>query len=276
MILVKKSLQLVIFNSCQGLGLAKQLEDLALPLVIVMREKVPDFVAQMFLQNFLNAFAGGNGDRTLHDCVREARRKIHDEYKNIYQGIAWLPVICQQCADSKSLTLLNFVSSKLLFYGYQDEFSNDSQGVQIFISYAYKDQELRDELRKHILTLKRQKLIKILSYKYIKQQQDLEMKIPKYFNQSELILLLISPDFLASDFCRTQINRAKEIWENKNALIIPIRLRPVDYKEEWFSRLKPLPSNNKPVTEWGNRDQAFLDITQGIRKAIDGISSNQY
>ncbi|MBE9145424.1 CHAT domain-containing tetratricopeptide repeat protein [Planktothrix mougeotii] len=103
LILVKKSLQLVIFNSCQGLGLAKQLEDLALPQVIVMREKVPDFVAQMFLQDFLTAFAGGDGQRYLHDALREARKKIHDKYKNIYPGIAWLPVICQQYADGKPL-----------------------------------------------------------------------------------------------------------------------------------------------------------------------------
>lgn len=100
---ITKGLQLAIFNSCQGLGIAKQLEDLALPQVIVMREKVPDVVAQMFLQDFLTAFAGGDGERYLHDALREARKKLRDKWEDKYPGISWLPVICQQCADSKSL-----------------------------------------------------------------------------------------------------------------------------------------------------------------------------
>ncbi|MEA5552055.1 CHAT domain-containing protein [Anabaena cylindrica UHCC 0172] len=96
---VGKGLQLAIFNSCQGLGIAKQLEDLALPQIIVMREKVPDIVAQTFLRDFLKAFAGGDGDRSLHDCVREARKKLQDKYQKNYPGISWLPVVCQQQTD---------------------------------------------------------------------------------------------------------------------------------------------------------------------------------
>jgi hypothetical protein len=111
---ITKGLQLAIFNSCQGLGLAKQLEDLALPQVIVMREKVPDKIAQMFLQDFLNAFAGGDGNRSLHDSVREARKKLRDKWQNKYPGISWLPVICQQYPDIQSLTW-----GKLIFYAKQ-------------------------------------------------------------------------------------------------------------------------------------------------------------
>ncbi|HLO89006.1 MAG TPA: CHAT domain-containing protein [Nostocaceae cyanobacterium] len=101
---VGKGLQLAIFNSCQGLGIAKQLEDLALPQIIVMREKVPDIVAQTFLRDFLKAFAGGDGDRSLHDCVREARKKLQDKYQKNYPGISWLPVICQQQTDTVIFT----------------------------------------------------------------------------------------------------------------------------------------------------------------------------
>ncbi|NET17124.1 MAG: hypothetical protein F6K08_32090 [Okeania sp. SIO1H6] len=88
-----------------------------------------------------------------------------------------------------------------------------------------------------------------------------------------VILLLISPEFLYCSFCRNQINRARELWENKEALVIPIKLRPVDDKGEWFSRLKSLPSNNRPVTKWKNYDEAFLDIVQSVRKAIHKINN---
>lgn len=89
---IENGLQLAIFNSCDGLGLAKQLEDLHLPQVIVMREKVPDKVAQQFLRHFLTAFAG---NRPLYSAVREARLRLEDDCETQYPGVSWLPVISQ-------------------------------------------------------------------------------------------------------------------------------------------------------------------------------------
>lgn len=106
---INKGLQLAIFNSCQGLGIVKQLEDLGLPYIIVMREKVLDNVAKEFLKDLLSAFAGGNGDRTLNDSLQETRIKLEDQWKNKIPGISWLPIICQQCADAKPLVFKNFL-----------------------------------------------------------------------------------------------------------------------------------------------------------------------
>ncbi len=88
---ISRGLKLAIFNSCDGLGLAKELADLDLPQVIVMREQVPDQVAQEFFKHFLAAFSGG---QSLFSAVREARERL-EKLEDDYPCATWLPVICQ-------------------------------------------------------------------------------------------------------------------------------------------------------------------------------------
>ncbi|BAZ40313.1 adenylate cyclase [Calothrix sp. NIES-4101] len=92
---VARGLQLAIFNSCDGLGLARELADLQIPQIIVMREPVPDRVAQEFLKHFLAAFARGE---SLYLAVREAREKLQG-LENHFPCATWLPVIYQNPAQ---------------------------------------------------------------------------------------------------------------------------------------------------------------------------------
>ncbi|WP_045056810.1 nSTAND1 domain-containing NTPase [Aliterella atlantica] len=93
---VDKGLQLAIFNSCDGLGLAFELQQLHLPQTIVMREPVPDEIAQEFLRYFLPAFASG---QSLYLAEREARLRLHGR-ENEFPGASWLPVIFQSPATT--------------------------------------------------------------------------------------------------------------------------------------------------------------------------------
>ncbi|CBN56856.1 MULTISPECIES: CHAT domain-containing tetratricopeptide repeat protein [Kamptonema] len=88
---VVNGLQLAIFNSCDGLGLAQRLDDLEIPQMIVMREMVPDFVAQKFLNDFLTNFASGH---SLYQAFREAREKLQG-LETDFPCASWLPIICQ-------------------------------------------------------------------------------------------------------------------------------------------------------------------------------------
>ncbi len=92
---IERGLQIAIFNSCDGLGLANQLASLHIPQIIVMREPVPDAVAQEFLKNFLTAFASG---KSFYLAVREAREKLQS-LEQYYPCASWLPVICQNPAE---------------------------------------------------------------------------------------------------------------------------------------------------------------------------------
>ncbi|MCC5609529.1 CHASE2 domain-containing protein [Nostoc sp. CHAB 5834] len=91
---VTNGLQLAIFNSCDGLGLARELQDLHIPQIIVMREPVPDLVAQAFLKHFLAAFSSG---ASLYIAVRTAREKLQG-LEDKFPGASWLPVICENPA----------------------------------------------------------------------------------------------------------------------------------------------------------------------------------
>ncbi|MEA5506957.1 CHASE2 domain-containing protein [Halotia wernerae UHCC 0503] len=92
---VERGLKLAIFNSCDGLGLAREFASLQIPQLIVMREPVPDRVAQTFLKHFLQAYAGG---KSLYLAVREARERLQG-LDGQFPCASWLPVIYQNLAE---------------------------------------------------------------------------------------------------------------------------------------------------------------------------------
>nr|WP_279239822.1 CHAT domain-containing protein [Scytonema sp. UIC 10036] len=93
---IEQGLHLAIFNSCDGLGLATNLADLHIPQMIVMREPVPDKVAQEFLKNLLREFSTG---KLLYQSVREARMRLQG-LENEFPCASWLPVICQNPSET--------------------------------------------------------------------------------------------------------------------------------------------------------------------------------
>ena len=119
---IKKGLKIAFFNSCDGLGLAQQLADLNLSLIIVWRELVPDKIAQRFLEYFLNSYAEG---KSLFTSVRDARIKLielapNSEKEKQLPGIKWLPIICQNTRDiPPTWEDLGGLSGKLIHSPYQ-------------------------------------------------------------------------------------------------------------------------------------------------------------
>src|SRR5437588_12178849 len=138
--------------------------------------------------------------------------------------------------------------------------------VKIFYCYANEDKKLREELEKHLGILKRQELITDWSDRNIDAGKDWVKEIDSNLNTANIILLLISPDFVHSDYCYSiEMKRALERHENGTASVIPIILRPGDYIGAPFSKLQALPVDAIPVTDrkkWCNRDEAFLNIVQ--------------
>jgi len=97
-----------------------------------------------------------------------------------------------------------------------------------------------------------------------------ELEISKHLNEVQIILLLVSPDFMDSDYCYdVEMMRAIERHERGEACVIPIILRPTEWKDAPFGRLQSLPTDAKPVSTWRNRELAFLNIAQGIKKVIE-------
>jgi len=145
--------------------------------------------------------------------------------------------------------------------------------LEIFCCYARKDQSLLNELKIHLTPLQRQGLITIWSDIDIDAGAVWEVEIKKHLNTAQIILLLISSDFMASEYCySTEMQRALERHEQKEAHVIPILLRPTIWKGAPFDKLQVLPTNAKPVTDrrsWLTEDEALNDVVEGIRKVVD-------
>ena len=143
------------------------------------------------------------------------------------------------------------------------------KSLTVFFSYSHKDELLRDELAKHLSLLQRDGTISSWHDRQISAGTEWANDIDSNLNSADLILLLISSDFLASDYChQVELKRAIERHDKGEARVIPIILRPCRWQSAWFSKLQLLPKNGEPVTKWADRDDAFTNIAEGIEKAI--------
>jgi len=148
----------------------------------------------------------------------------------------------------------------------------NSNPIEVFLVYSYKDTSLRDELEIHLSNLKRQGIISIWSDREITAGSDWVGEINAHINTAQIILLLISPSFLASDYSYdTELMRALERHEAGEVVVVPIIIRPTDWQNSPFSKLQALPKGAKPVTTWADRDAAFLDVVKGIRQIAKSI-----
>jgi predicted alpha/beta hydrolase family esterase len=149
--------------------------------------------------------------------------------------------------------------------------------IEVFFSFDRKDEKLRDELEKHLSILKRQGVITAWHNRKIGAGKEWQNEIDRHLDTASVILLLISADFIASNYCwDIEVKRAMERHEAKEARVIPVILRRTDDWENStpFHKLKPLPTDGKPVSEWGNRDKAFCSVAQGIREAVKELAAN--
>ena len=155
-----------------------------------------------------------------------------------------------------------------------DEQGKAASSVTAFYSYAHEDESLRDQLENHLSILWRQGIISNWHDRQIVPGTEWAEEIDAHLEAASLILLLISPDFLASEYCYgIEMQRALERHKNGDAQVIPIILRPVDWEGAPFTHLQCLPRDAKAVTEWDNRDAAFRDIAKGIRTTIEQLTS---
>ncbi|MBE9160543.1 leucine-rich repeat domain-containing protein [Nodosilinea sp. LEGE 06152] len=144
-----------------------------------------------------------------------------------------------------------------------------SQALRLFFSYSHKDDLLREQLETHLKLLQRQGLIQPWHDRRILPGDDWAGDIDDNLNRADVILLLVSADFIASDYCYDiEMKRAMERHESGEARVIPIILRPVDWRDTPFNKLSWLPQNGTPVVQWENRDAAWLDVETGIKRVI--------
>ncbi len=136
---INKRLQIAFFNSCDGLGIALELEQLNIPQVIVMREPVPDKVAQEFLKYFLHEFTGG---QSLYISIRKAREFLRNNYDVTFPCVSWLPVIIQNQLETPPTWQSLGIISLCPYRGLEIFREQDAEfffGREAFVQYLLAD-----------------------------------------------------------------------------------------------------------------------------------------
>jgi len=141
--------------------------------------------------------------------------------------------------------------------------------IAVFFSYSQRDEKMREELEKYLSVIQREYPIRGWHKGLILPGDRPDEVIDLRLSQANLVLLLISPDYLASNYCyEREMLRAIERHEAGMARVIPILLRTSNWRHPPFTTLKPLPRNEKPITAWTDRDKAYLDVANGIEAII--------
>lgn len=140
------------------------------------------------------------------------------------------------------------------------------------MSYARADRVLKAELVKHLEPLERLKLIEVWSDTRIMPGDHWEQEISAGLEVADIILLLVSVDFLSSRYCyEVELERALERHSAGGAVVVPVILRPCLWKHASFAHIQVLPSNGVPVTSWASIDEAMTNVAEGVREVVERV-----
>ena len=303
-----RPLRLVVLNSCEGArgsaydvfsSTAAILVRRGVPAVLAMQYEITDRAAIELSRSFYEALADG---MPIDTAVTEARKAISIGVEN---SVEWgTPVLYMRSPDGILFDLIeNATDPNPIGEMRMGEQINQSgrpphigegflqahpsppplsstnipglqKAVEIFYSYAYKDEALKKKLEIHLSLLKQEGLITGWYDREIRAGAEWASEIETHLNSAHIILLLVSPDFMASDYRYSiEMKRALERHEAREARVIPVILRPTDWERAPFGKLQALPTDRRPITKWSNRDEAFLRVAQDIRKVVDELNA---
>jgi hypothetical protein len=139
----------------------------------------------------------------------------------------------------------------------------------VFISYSHKDETFRNDLEEHLSMLRRKGVISVWHDRKILAGDDWKGKIDENMDKADIVLFLISPSFLASDYCYDiEVKKAIENKESGRCQIISIIIRSCDWHDCDFSMFQAVPKDGIPISTWKDKDEAWLDAINGIKKHV--------
>lgn len=148
--------------------------------------------------------------------------------------------------------------------------------ITIVYCYAHEDRELRDRIDKHLGVLKRLGQVAGWYDREIQAGTEWEREIEEHLSTASIILLLVSADFVNSDYCYgVEMQKALTMHEEGTARVLPILLRPVDWQDAPFAKLQVLPTGAKPITSWPDPEQALEDVARQIRSVVSTLRTRR-
>jgi hypothetical protein len=154
--------------------------------------------------------------------------------------------------------------------------SSRFQPVKLFYCFADADEPLREALERHLAALKWQGILSDWHHRKLGAEQGWRREADANLMSSDVVLLLISADFIASEYAYgVELRRALDMHRSGEARVIPILVRAVDVTSAPLHDLRSLPSDGRPVTSWSNQDEAWTDVVQGIRQVVEDIQQSR-
>ncbi|WP_417809042.1 toll/interleukin-1 receptor domain-containing protein [Thioclava sp.] len=143
--------------------------------------------------------------------------------------------------------------------------------MRAFISYSHNDKAALDRLHVHLKNLTREGRIETWYDRNILAGSELDAEIERELEASDLFLLLVSPDFIASDYCvEREMRRALERHAAGTARVVPIIVEECDWKAmSELRQLKAVPTDGKAISAWANPNTAYLNVVQELRRIIE-------
>lgn len=144
----------------------------------------------------------------------------------------------------------------------------------VFVSYARADEGDRARLEAHLAPMVREGLIDVWHDRVIEAGADWATTIESRLNTADVVILLVSADFIASIFCFEQeLSEALRRHQNDGVRLLPVIVKPVDFSRLPFARFQALPTNIVPVSLWSNVEAAWLDVAQGVRRVVEELNA---
>ncbi len=145
-------------------------------------------------------------------------------------------------------------------------------GINLFISYSHKDEQYKDNLQEHLSGLKFQGIINAWDDRAILAGEKWDDEIMQNMRNADIILFLVSPSFMASGYINdVEIKYAMERHEKGEVIIVPVIIRPCDLSSLTISKFQAVPKNAKPIVEWDNMDNGYLDVVLQLKRLINKI-----
>lgn len=146
--------------------------------------------------------------------------------------------------------------------------------IRVFLSYSHVDENYRNELQKHLMSLQHQGIVETWNDRRIVAGEEWAGCIDNELRRADIILLLVSSDFIASRYCyELEMTEALARHESKESVVIPVILRPCHWEGLPFGKLQAATRNGKPAEKYPSLDDAFLEITKSIETVAKRLAT---
>lgn len=149
----------------------------------------------------------------------------------------------------------------------------DEGAAHVFVSYAHEDEDWKDRIRAHLAALRRTGRISIWHDRELGGGDDWRDEIRAELDAADIILLLVSSDFIASDFIwEEELRVAMDRRTAGEARVVPVIVRPCDWNDLEFAQLQALPRDGQPISEHDDTDRALTEVAEGVERIVDRIA----